>query len=62
MEYFGECKIDTTTDEEKEIDLCLNETSSTIKGAEIFSTKSGWPPCQGKLTFIMSSGEKMYVI
>ena len=61
LEYFGECK-DDTTDEETETDLCLNETSSIIKGAEIFKTKSGWPSCQGTLTFIKSNGEKKYII
>ena len=50
-----------TGDEGLETELCLNEKSSNVQRADVLGTlKSGWPPCQGKLTFIMSNGEKMY--
>ena len=69
LESYGECSendiIDEDTetgDEDLETELCLNEKSSNVQGADVLGTlKSGWPPCQGKLTFIKSNGEKMYV-
>ena len=64
---FGICKNDTNVlanDEESETELCPNEKSSNVQGAEIFGTlKSGWPACQGILTFTNSnSKEKEYVV
>ena len=64
---FGICKNDTNVlanDEESETELCPNEKSSNVQGAEIFGTlKSGWPACQGILTFTNStSEEKVYVV
>ena len=53
LEYFGECKNDIK-DEESEIELC--EQQSAIQKANVIGTlKSGWPACQGELTFTNSS-------
>ena len=62
LEYFGECKNDTKDEdeEEAEMELCLNEQPSNLNEANVIGTlKSGWPACQGKLTFNSSSEEKV---
>ena len=56
LEYFGECKNDTKDEEETEMVLCLNKQPSNFQEANVIGTlKSGWPACQGKLTFTNSS-------
>ena len=63
MESFDECSTNDTIVEDMETELCFNEESSNTQGADVTHTlKSGWPACQGKLTFTNSnSEEKVYV-
>ena len=56
LEHFGQCKNETKDEEEAEVELCLNEQPSNVNEANVIGTlKSGWPACQGKLTFTNSS-------
>ena len=63
MKSYGECSTNDTIVEDMETELCFNEESSNTQGADVTHTlKSGWPACQGKLTFTNSnSEEKVYV-
>ena len=63
MESYGECSTNDTIVEDMETELCFNEELSITQGADVTRTlKSGWPACQGKLTFTNSNSDnKVYV-